>query len=433
MLRYLLLSGLTIFVVGHGWTAAYGQSAPTVEDTKNEIDQAKARNRDPFAIAEQKNFGVTAGDWIILPEINVATFYDDNLFSSKTNPKGSWGFDVQPGLTFKRVTGMHNTTLSLTGDIATPLAVSGADTVVGAADLKHVYQIDRGFSLTYQGEVAHRYDQESAVSATGTGGGATGVYVEPISYMTYASSLVIDKSFNNAFVSAGGNILAFEYNTARTTAGQTLSESDRDLIEYSAHARAGLRVLSDLYVFVEPNITHYDFQQGVPATGYTLSGGVGSDHLSLFRGEIFGGYQIMDFGSGASSSSQLSGGTFGARVAWTPTPDLVATLQASQALTPSTVITGSVGSINKSDSVSAALTFGYTMRITFDAHASFTDLNYSVGSRDDKISQIGMSGTYYLTDRVGVRLQYDFTNVNSNQPIYDYERNRVILGIHIRL
>jgi hypothetical protein len=33
MLRYLLLSGLTILVVDDGWTAAYGQSAPTIEDT----------------------------------------------------------------------------------------------------------------------------------------------------------------------------------------------------------------------------------------------------------------------------------------------------------------------------------------------------------------------------------------------------------------
>ncbi len=427
---------MALLLLERGAPAAYAQSAtsaPSVDEIKTEVDKAKVRNSDPFAISEQKNLGITAGDWIILPEMTIGTSYDDNLFNSRTNPKASWGFDVQPGVTLKRDTGIHNTTLSLTGDISTPVDVSGADTFTGAADLKHVYEIERDLSLTYQGEVAHRYDQGSAVSATGTGGGATGVYIEPISYMTYSSSLLLDKSFNNAFVSAGGGFQAYHYNNAQTTAGGTVSQSGRDLIQYSAHARGGLRFLSDDYVFIEPTVTQYDYQQGVPATGYTVTGGVGSDHLGLFRGEIFGGYQIVEFGSGASGSSQLSGGTFGGRVAWTPTKDLVISLQAAQALTPNTILSGSTGSINKTDTISAAVTYDYTRRINFNATASLSNVNYTVGSRDDKISQITMSATYYLTERAGIRLEYDFANVNSNQPIYDYERNRVILGIHIRL
>jgi hypothetical protein len=424
---------MAIMALERGVPAAYAQSAPSVDEIKSEVDRSKARNTDPFAIGEQKKLGITVGEWIILPEITIGTSYDDNLFNSKTNPKASWGFDVQPTVTLKRNTGIQNTTVTLTGDISVPLEVSGADTFTGAADLRHVYEIERGFTLTYQGEVAHRYDQGSAVSATGTGGGTTGVYVEPISYMSYSSSLLLDKSFNNAFVSAGAGIQAFEYNNAQTTNGETLSQSGRNLIEYTAHARAGLRFLSDDYAFIEPTVTQYDYQQGVPATGYTITGGVGSDRLGLFRGEIFGGYQIVEFGSGASGSSQLSGSTFGARVGWTPTRDLVITLQAAQAFTPNTILSGSSGSINKSDTISAAVTYDYSRRLNFNATAALSNVNYTIGSRDDKISSVAMSATYYLNDRVGIRLEYDFANDNSNQSIYSYVRNRVILGIHIRL
>ncbi len=108
-------------------------------------------------------------------------------------------------------------------------------------------------------------------------------------------------------------------------------------------------------------------------------------------------------------------------------------MTASQAFTPSTIYSGSTGYFVRADTVSAGLKYQFTDRIDLDATATYSNADYAGSSRDDNISQIYMAGTYYFTNKVGLRLEYTFTNVSSNQSIYDYTRNRIVLGLHMRL
>jgi hypothetical protein len=425
--------GAAAVLLGLKVSASHAQSVPDVEGIKTEIDQPVVGNQDPFAKTTASRFGITAGDWIILPDVTIGTDYNDNVYSSKTNQKSAWGFDVQPEIVFKRFTGIQNTTISVFGDLSPVFGVQGADTYSGGADLRHSWEIERGLTITLAGAAAHEYDQASAFSSTGTGSGINAIYVEPIAYNTYSASADVAKNFSQAFISGGVNLLAFDYDNAVTTTGQILPQSYRDLVEYAEHVRGGIRFLPDDYAFVEQAVTEYDYTKGVPATGYTVTGGVGTDRLSLFRGELFVGYQLLDYGSGASGNKNESGATFGAHVDWTPQRDLVATLTASQAFTPSTIYSGSTGYFVRADTVSAGLKYQFTDRIDLDATATYSNADYAGSSRDDNISQIYMAGTYYFTNKVGLRLEYTFTNVSSNQSIYDYTRNRIVLGLHMRL
>jgi hypothetical protein len=413
-------------------SAAYSQSAPSVEDIKGEIDRTRRDSEDPFAKSVQKNFGITVDDWIILPELSIGALFDDNVFASHFI-RGGWGVDIQPAVVMKRNTGIHNTTLSLAGDISRFFDVPQADTFSGSADLKHVYEIERGFTLTYSGEIARRQDQAGTYGVTETASGATPVVVKPIGYTTYSSALDIDRNFNDAFLAAGASLQAFNYDNAQTLTGASLPETARDLVEYSGHVRAGLRFLSDAYVFVQPSITRYDYRNSGPATGYTLTSGIGTDRLSLFRGEFYGGYQIVSSAGAASGNGDLSGATFGGRVSWTPITDLVATLIADQAVTPSTVVAGATGYLTRSDTLALTVSYIFASRISVDASATYSYVNYSSSARNDKILQFGFDGTYYFTDALGLRLETSFTNVSSSQPIFDYARNRIILALHIRL
>ncbi len=431
--RVCLLASTAVIFAGLGSATSNAATVAGVEEVKGAIDSVERSKADPFAKGEEKKFGVVAGEWVILPELTVGTLYNDNVYASRTNTKGSWGGVIRPGVNLKRTTGIHNTTISLVGEANALPNVKGADTFSGAANLTHAYEIDRGLNIIYQGGVSRSQDQVSAVSATGAGGGANSVFVEPVSYVTYSSSLAVNKNFSQAFVSAGADVSDALYDNARTTSGATLSQSSRDLLQYSTHARAGFRFLSDGYAFVEPKVTQYDFGTGVPATGYTVIGGVGTDRLSLFRGEVFGGYQVVNRGSGAIGNRDLSGVTFGGRVSWTPTRDLIASVTADQSITPSTVLSGSVGTLTKSDTVTAVATYNYSTKIDLSTNAAYSAVKYSGSARNDKISRFGFNSTYYLTDSVGVRFEYNFSKINSNQPVFDYNKNVAILGLHMRI
>jgi hypothetical protein len=432
-LRLGVLSTEAILLFGVVASLSHAQGVPDVEGIKSQIDQPASDNRDPFAKTAQTQSGITAGEWIVLPGLTLGTVYNDNVYASKTNAKGAWGFDIQPNVVLKRFTGIQDTTITLFGDLAPVFGVTGADTYAGGVDLRHSWEVMRGFTITFAGEAAHEYDQASAYSSTGTGSGANAVYVEPIAYNTYSASVDVAKNFAEAFISGGASILAYDYDNAVTTTGQILPQSYRDLVEYGEHLRGGIRFLSDEYAFVEQTVTEYDYTKGVPATGYTVTGGIGTDRLSLFRGELFVGYQALDYGSGASGNKDLSGPTFGGRIEWTPRRDLVATLTASQAYTPSTVFSGSTGFFVRADTVSASVKYQFTDRIDLEGRATYSNADYSTGSRDDNIAQIYLAGTYYFTEKVGLKLEYSFTNVSSNQQIYDYTRNRIVLGLHMRL
>ena len=437
---YLLLSGGAIALIGFGPENSYaqltapGEPALTTDEIKAKIDATKTANRDPYDQAEQKKLGFSVGDFLILPQLSVGSVYNDNLYASKTNEVTGWGMGIQPEVTIKRFTGINNTTVQLYGDILEYFNVSSASIATGGAALTHVYEIEHDLAVTFKGEVARRQDQGSAYSATGTGAGYTGVNVEPISYMAYSTSLDVTKNFNSAFVSGGAGLLDYNYGNAQTTAGLTLSQEQRDLFEYFGHIRAGLRVLGDGYTFVESTATQYNFGGGAPsAAGYTIVAGVGADRLSLFRGELYAGYEYVGYQGGQANTSSQSGATFGGRLSWTPTRDLLATLTASQAYTPSTLVSGSVGSLTKSDSISLSVTYNYSRTLDLQANAGYSNVNYSPNPRIDKISQVGISSTYYLFDPVGIRLQYSFSNVNSNQSIFSYGRNLVLLSAAFRL
>ena len=431
--RIFLFASASLAATCFGVASSRAQATPSVDDIKNNIDSVKEGNSDPFAKSEQKNFGITVGEFVVLPALTVGTVYNDNVFLSQGNAKGSWGVSVRPEITIKRDTGIQNTTLSLSGAESVYTDVKNADTFSGGLDLKHFYEIERGLDLTYEGGVQRGQDLTSAYSATGTGSGAGSVYVEPISYMTYSSSLDLSKNYNDAFVSGGANVLDYIYDNAHTTNGQIISQNDRDLLEYSGHARAGLRFLSDGYAFIEPAVTQYDFKVGNAATGYTVLAGVGTDRLSLFRGEIYGGFQDISQGGAGTTNHDLSGAKFGGRLSWTPRRDLVASLIADHSITPTTALTGSVGGLTRSDAISAQVTYSYTTRVELAANAGYSDVSYLKTTREDKILQFGFDTTYYFTNSLGVTLEYTHANVNSNQSVYDYTDNTVTLGLHVRM
>src|SRR5215471_471898 len=126
--------------------------------------------------------------------------------------------------------------------------------------------------------------------------------VNPASYNQYTAGASVLKTFeNNAFVSFSGTVFDIQYDhTAALPIGSPFSTS-LDGINYWATGRIGYNFTPQFYGFVEGSGIFQRFNNSLFDTnGYRVLGGVGSaDPQSLFRGEVYAGYQAQELVHGS--------------------------------------------------------------------------------------------------------------------------------------
>jgi hypothetical protein len=140
-------------------------------------------------------------------------------------------------------------------------------------------------------------------------------------------------------------------------------------LSYTAGLRGGYWLTPLLYAFVQPSAVLTRYQSSASdSNGYRVVGGLGTSMISLFRGEIFAGYNAQY----ASRNGQVvSSPTFGAALHYYPTEYFTLGLNISQAVgfgTPTYVygVPVSAGPGNKT--WQAVGTANYTMSEYWNAH-----------------------------------------------------------------
>jgi hypothetical protein len=89
---------------------------------------------------------------------------------------------------------------------------------------------------------------------------------------------------------------------------------------YTGTVRGGFFVLPDLYAYLEGSGDSRNFAtRTLSSSGYRAVGGLGSDQIGLFKGEVYGGFQTEAF---SSTIGTTSGTTFGGRAYYYPLPEL---------------------------------------------------------------------------------------------------------------
>src|SRR4029077_11737818 len=138
--------------------------------------------------------------------------------------------------------------------------------------------------------------------------------------------------FNVSFVSLRGSIAHITYDNSTGLAGSTAIAPPNGTI-YAVTARAGYWVNPLFYVYVEPTLDWRRYESAIGnSSGYRVVGGLATDKLGLYRGEIFAGYQAqrsdqaVALGS-PNTNTSASGTVFGGRLIYEPAPFLI--IQAS--------------------------------------------------------------------------------------------------------
>jgi hypothetical protein len=382
-----------------------------------------------FSAPNAPSQGLAVGGWLLYPSLLVGTVFNDNVYLTQTRPTSAWGVEFRPSLIAALNNGIHKTTVYGNLDAQFYTSASQGNTFNGSAGFVHVYEAQRDLIFRIGADVSRftQINNSGQILATNL------LNVSPQQYNQYTATASVSKTFNRLFLDISGSIVAVDYANTTDTLGRTFNQNYQNGTTYSLSAKAGYWFSPVFYAYVQPSLSslHYNTSR-FDSNGYRVVAGIGSDRISLFKGEIYAGFQGQNYGSSlfGLSFGNVTGGVFGAQISWFPTQALTFGLHVDQTLgnsiSPSTL--NPVGTPTKI--TTASLTATYNMSQTWSAHAhiDYAYIDYVVGPRRDNLWAAGLGLNYKFYDNLGIALEYKFTRLNSNVPLGSYSQNMITLG-----
>lgn len=310
------------------------------------------------------NRGVIAGDWIVYPSFFAGAVFNDNIYNTRNYRQSGVGMRLRPSFQADRDSGIHKTNVYANADIQIypghgqsytlwpSLAVLATPTnVTGRVGFSHQYSPLPDLKFTVISDYTRA---NGGLFGGGFGAGA------PLAVIPNASSLMsaqtytnqftgavsVEKTIDKAFIrgSLGAQYVNYDVQAVNpwlnALAGNPLASNSPNLnsIAYTASLRGGYWIIPQVYAFVEPSGDFRRYANSWNNTnGYRIIGGFGSDLISLFRGEVYGGYQAQSSVGGRFGT--VGSPAFGARLYYYPTRDLTFTASIDQTFTAPTAQT----------------------------------------------------------------------------------------------
>ncbi len=174
--------------------------------------------------------------------------------------------------------------------------------------------------------------------------------------------------------------------------------------------------------------------------GSRVVGGIGFDRISLFRGEIYGGYATQWFVNPLITTDSIP--VVGGRLTWLPTPLVTFTVTADRAFGTSDFInsaglvqpiiaptTGLLpGSVTVNTSVSLIGTWDFSRLMAFTATVSDNHLQYLTSNRQDDLLSIVGGVSFRIWQNLALQVNYTHQHLYSNFPGAPFSTDFVSLG-----
>lgn len=416
--------------------------------------------------------GLPIGGWITYPSFYAGAIFNDNVYNSATNRRAAEGFDLRPSFDATLDNGIHRTRayFGLDAQIYPGSDGSGAGGTTSASNV----QGRAGFSHIYQPlpdlTVAAEVDFSRLIGVFGTGFGAGGssssIYVPsaviasglPLLSNQLTGALSVQKEITDkAFVAWQGGVQGVIFDSQPSSGITSVfspQSTQQNGVSYNTSFRLGYWVGPMLYAFVEPGGSFRRYQNYLSDTnGYRVVGGLGSDQIGLFKGEIYGGYQSQSSAYGLAGVGSTSP-AFGGRLYYYPTPYLTISASADETLgstTPGSVSTSVVSSplvnshlaiivspASSSRAFQAMLQADYSFSPYWTAHirGGYGETLYTNSSRVDSTWTTGIGGRYFFWRNVALTVDYLHSLINSsNANVWpsvsstNYSQNVVTAGV----
>jgi len=388
---------------------------------------------------------------MLYPSLYVGGLYDDNVLQAPYNRIAQLGVKLRPDLKADYDTGAHRTILFSDGDFNIFPGDSYANLVNSRFGFGHLWEADRDLVFKFGGD----YGLGNAVFANGlvtTPTGALANIIAPQRYSIFGGYGSALKTFDKYFLNLSGRAYKTEYGDLSTTSG-SLAQGYRDNLATDGSLRAGYAFSRSLYSFVEASGNARTFDSGLFATtglqaaslgvpgavgvnyinydsrGFRVVAGVGSDRISLFKGEVYGGFQrqFYDYSPFGSPSSAVYGG----KISWFPTRDWTLSLKLDEIYQDLALGTSqnAFGSPAFETSLTANIRYDLSRSASLTLTGGWLDERYIFESRHDTRFTAGAVATYELTRNLQAEFDYNLLLVESSAPGGSLTRNQFSLGV----
>ncbi len=371
--------------------------------------------------------GVPLGDWMVYASVLTGVVWDDNVFQANQHPTKDWGARFRPSLEIVRNNGIHKSTVYGFIDARFYGQEDDANVVNGNLGASHVWEVQRDFVIKADLDYARRTDINNAGTLLTSTGPVT--IVSPLDYGMTSGSLSAQKSFGPVFVALGTVVTWTNYDDVTDTLGQHFDQDYRDHAIYTLSGRIGSWFSPVFYAFLEPSQNWRRFRySGFDSEGQRIVAGVGSDRISLFRGELFAGYQRQEYSDPAIAT--IEGTVLGGRLFWYPTRDLVIAFDADRKLGDSTLPSpgNPFGSPVEATSFAARADYILTDTWSLSARFGYTNIEYKDSARSDDQWVAGTTMSYYIWRNMAATFEWQYVNLQSNFEDNSFERNVFTLG-----
>jgi hypothetical protein len=273
--------------------------------------------------------------------------------------------------------------------------------------------------------------------------------VNPIAYNQFTAGGSIVKTFDQAFASLGVTgfyILYDEQNNLIQPPFQTSLNGANIWVQ----GRVGYHFVPGYYVFAEGDGIFQRFQNSVFDTnGYRVTGGLGADDpKSLFRGEIYGGYQAQQqladnnvFGTPSiplvtpnGIATNTNSSVFGGRLSYYPTPYWTWIASVDQILGVSTILQPGVpqGTPSKVTTAILQTTYSIARQWSIGVRGGYTQ-GFFFGSQPQNQGWLaGASFNYEIWRNLLLTLDYQYTTERSNALLSSFVQNTYRAGLTYR-
>ena len=376
------------------------------------------------------------GDWLVSPSAFAGVVYDSNVNQSAVNPTSSFGLRLVPSILGENNNGVSKTTVYGTADLRVYARDALSDSINASSARFGVLEEYRplpDLTVTARGDYARQQSlfstfgiDNSVASLNPTGIGLSPT-ANPTAYHQVTAAAAVQKNVGRGFGIVGGSVLGQVYD--ETTAGVRSPNG----IVYTGIGRAGFWATPALYGFLEGTLDRRDYAvSSLSSSGYRVTGGVGSDRIGLFRGEIFGGYQAEDHDSGGIGTAGAA--VFGARGYYYPLPELTLSLAADRTLGASLLETPNSPGGTATEVTSFLLQADYSIAREWiaSARAGYIRSEFLGARRNDNAWTIGPTVLYSVWRNFGLTFDYQHLQLSSSAAGQGFSRDVITLGLNYR-
>ncbi len=362
-------------------------------------------------------------DWLLYGGLGWGAACDFNVALSPTNQIKACGPRILYGV----------------GDIRWYPSVNQVQVADTTAGIVHVWEIQRDliFRIQAQGKEDQQY--------SGFAGNLlpTNVFLTtPLKYTQGYASTSIQKNFGSFFTAIGGSFTGTEYQDIRDNFGNTIDEHFQNGIVGTINGRFGYHISPIIYTFIEPSVNEQRYNASrLNSEGYRVVAGIGSGRISLFNGEIYGGFAHQRFED--PTVSAVSVPVFGGKLSWYPTRFVTFTFTADRAfgtsdfsaqslLTTGPIANPTTGLLPGSPTQTTTETFkanwDFSQHFAFSGGIQNQQQDYLNSSRKDDLLTLTGGVTYKIWRNFGITVTYNHQHLFTNLAGASFSADFIGLG-----